>query len=175
MLVSFNADYLVTDQNLQRDIICTMDWFTSSLIKLNASNTKPVFFKTPLKRVELPIPVALHTSSSRPCNCKYTECAKSVKYIGIYFDSDLSCCAQLTYLCKMLKSVSCLIYSIKMFLSFSLRNMIAQALACSYLRYRGTLFMLCSLFWRARVHLLFKSILKSVTFTLSDVSSAEIF
>ncbi|CAN8018586.1 unnamed protein product [Ixodes persulcatus] len=56
-----------------------------------------------------------------------------------------------------------------MFLPFSVRKMITQALAYSYLRYGITIFSCCSLFWRARANSLLKGILKSVAFDKPDI------
>lgn len=122
LMVSSHANYDVAIEKLQKDLVLAMDWFQSNLIRVNSSKTKLVCFKNPQKKVELSTTVVLHTSDCMSCDCIPIPYVNSVKYLGIHFDSDLSWCSHMMYLCKRLRSVSCCLYNVKMFMPFSVRR-----------------------------------------------------
>lgn len=79
--------------------------------------------------------------------------------MGIYLDSDLSCCTQMMYSCKRLRGVSRCLYNVKMFFPFSARKMTTKSSAYSYERYRITI----------SAHSLLKGILRIDVFGRPDV------
>lgn len=90
LIISTHLDIHQAVQFLQHDVEQVMDWFSENLFSINASKTKLVFFKNPLKRVNLDTPVMLHGTKCVNCACPPLNCVDSVKYLGIHFDSDLS-------------------------------------------------------------------------------------
>ena len=65
-------------------------------------------------------------------HCDPIEYVSSIKYLGIYFDCDLSWTTHMTHLCRRLRSVSCMLYNIKRFLPFSVRKMLCTLWSTVY-------------------------------------------
>lgn len=160
---------------LQRDVLKVMDWFDLNMIKVNASKTKLVCFHNPLKVIKLKVPILLHSSNCVACCCVPVEYVSSVKYLGVFFDSDLSWTTHLSYITKRLRGISCLLYSTKVFMPFSVKKMIVYSLVYSVLRYGITLFANCSRLWRARVDSVLRGILKSLAYNSDFASSDNLF
>lgn len=175
VLLSRHLYYADAITLLQKDSIAIMDWFDSNLINVNISKTNLVCFRNPLKTVSLSIPFFLHTSHCVSCNCIPIEYVHSVKYLGIFFDSDLSWNTHLSYICKRLRSVTCCLYRIKAFLPISVRKQITHALAYSLLRYGITVFGHCSGLWHNKVDSILKSILKSISFGYNVPEETSLF
>lgn len=164
VLVTRHVAYSSAVSHLQEDALRIMNWFSSNLIKVNVQKTKLMCFRSPLKALSTNIPFFLHLSTCDPCRCYPIECVNSVKYLGIYFDSDLSFNTHLAYVAKRLRSVSCLLYNGKVFLPFSVRLLIANSLAYSVLRYGVTIFGNGTSGWHHKIDRILKAILKSVAY-----------
>lgn len=175
VLLSSHITYTGAVCALQRDVMQVADWYKNNLIEINSAKTKLVCFRNPLKHVSLACPLYLHSATCVNCYCMPIEYVSSVKYLGIIFDSDMSWNGHLAYICKRLRSASCCLYNIKIFLPVSVRKMLAHALAYSVLRYGVTLFWHCSSFWRSRVDSILKNILKSVSYDLNCPPNTNYF
>ena len=69
VVVSSHLNYDHALQLLSYDSMKVMDWFDANLIKINASKTKLVCFKNPLKRLDSCSSFVLHKSDCLDCNC----------------------------------------------------------------------------------------------------------
>lgn len=175
LLVSRHLNLSSATVKLQENSTQVMDWFKANLIKINVHKTKLVCFSSPSKRKRLDIPFILHSSKCTHCSCTPLEYVNTTKYLGIFFDSDLSWNSHLSYIAKKLRSVSCMLYTTKTFLPLSVRKMIVNALAYGLLRYGITIYANCSMLWYHKIDSILKSILKSVAYTSFDLPSEELF
>lgn len=132
-------------------------------------------FRSPLKRKCPEIPFVLHSSKCTRCICAPIQFVPTNKYLGIFFDSDLSWNSHLSYVAKRLRSVSCMLYSTKAFFPFSVRKMIVNALAYGLLRYGITIYANCSVLWQNKIDTILKSILRSVAYAFISMPSNELF
>lgn len=160
---------------LQVDSCRVMDWFSSNAIKINIAKTKLVCFRSPLKRSWMNLPVLLHGSNCCPCTCRSIQYVDSVKYLGIYFDSDMTWNTHLAYTAKRLRSVSCLLYNTKHLLPFSVRRITVNALAYGVLRYGITVFGNCTTQWKQKIDAILKAILKSVAYNSPFSNNEDLF
>lgn len=160
---------------LQANATQVMNWFDANLIKINVHKTKLMCFNSPLKRMSSHVPFVLHSSNCTSCRCNPLEYVHTNKYLGIYFDSDMSWNSHLSYVAKKIRGVSCMLYSTKMFLPLSVRKMIANALAYGLLRYGITVYAKCSMLWQDKIDSILKSILKSVAYTSINIPSEDLF
>lgn len=174
VLLSRHLYYTDAVRLLQQDTLEIMKWFESNKLLVNTSKTKLVCFRNPLKMVSY-IPFYLHTSCCTSCNCIPVEYVDSAKYLGVYFDSDLSWNTHLSSVCKRLRSVSCCMYRLKNVIPCSVRKMIVHALAYSILRYGITIFGNCSMSWQSKIDAILKSILKSVAYGCSFPPETTLF
>lgn len=160
---------------LQDNATQVMNWFDANRIKINIHKTKLMCFHSPLKRMSSHIPFVLHSSNCTSCRCTPLEYVNTNKYLGIYFDRDMSWNSHLSYVAKKLRSVSCMLYSTKMFLPLSVRKMIANALAYGVLRYGIAVYGKCSTLWQNKIDSILKSILKGVAYTSINIPSEDLF
>uniref|UniRef100_A0A147BN39 Putative tick transposon n=1 Tax=Ixodes ricinus TaxID=34613 RepID=A0A147BN39_IXORI len=115
--------------DLRKNFITVMNRFRNNKISVNASKTKLVCFRSPWKKVQLFPPLFLHNSNCVSCCCNPVQYVSLVKYLGIYFDSDPSWTTRLSFVSKRLRSVSCQLYNVKVFLPFASRKMLMHSLA----------------------------------------------
>lgn len=175
VLVSSHLDFHHSVRLLQHDIERVMDWFSDNLFMVNADKTKLVCFRNPLKRTTLDTSVALHRSNCRDCECPTLDFVSSVKYLGVFFDSDLSWSTHLSHVCGKLRTVSCFLFNSRIFMPYAVRRSIAHALAFSVLRYGITLFGNCAELWQNKVDRIWKGLLKSVGYQLAFPVDTNIF
>lgn len=175
LLVSRHINLCSAISLLQTNATRVIDWFDANCIKINIDKTKLMCFSSPLKRKCPEIPFVLHSSKCTHCICAPLDFVPSIKYLGIFFDCDLSWNSHLSYVAKRLRSVSCMLYSTKTFFPFSVRNMLANALAYGLLRYGITIYANCSMLWQNKIDTILKSILRSVAYTSTSVPSDELF
>lgn len=152
-----------------------MDWFTDNLLDINSSKTKLVCFRNPLKKQQDNVQFFLHPSSCSPCNCVSIESVDNVKYLGVFFDYDMSWNTHMSYLCGKLRSIACMLFNTRVFLPVGVRLLIVHALAYSILRYGVTVFGNCSGRWQEKINILLKGILKSIAYNTDLSTSADIF
>lgn len=143
VLFSRHLVYQRAMEMLQVDATKIIDWFSANKLRVNASKTKLICFRSPLKNVSLTFPLFLHNSSCPCFNCRPVEYVSSVKYLGLHFDCDLTWNSHMSHICQRLRSVSCTMYHIKGFIPLSVRRNIMHALAYSILRYGITIFFNC--------------------------------
>lgn len=122
VLLSRYLVYQRAVEMLQLDVISVMDWFSVNKLRVNASKTKLICFCNPLKNIRLTYPLFLHNSGCLYTQCDPIEYVSSIKYLGIYFDGDLSWTTHMTHLYQRLRSVFCMLYNIKRFLPFLLEK-----------------------------------------------------
>uniref|UniRef100_A0A6B0V3M4 Putative tick transposon n=1 Tax=Ixodes ricinus TaxID=34613 RepID=A0A6B0V3M4_IXORI len=132
-------------------------------------------FFSPLKRVILNKPILLHASDCTSCECVPVDYVNTTKYLGIYFDSDLSWNSHLFYIMKKLRAASCTLYNIRTFIPMSTRRLIVHALVYSVIRYGITLFGQCTNLLETKVNSLLKGILRSVAYGSNIQTSDNIF
>lgn len=152
-----------------------MDWFEANQISVNVQKTKLICFRNPLKRQCIDIPFILHSSSCVSCTCTPIRYHNTVKYLGLFFDSDLSWNTHLDYLAKRLRGVSCLLYHTKTFLPISVRKTVVNALAYGVLRYGITIFANCSTLWRTKIDAILRNIAKNVAYNPNLNQDDDIF
>lgn len=160
---------------LQAGSMCVMDWFDANAIKVNVAKTKLVCFRSSLKRSWVEVPFILHSSNCSPCSCSSIKYVDTVKYLGIFFDSNMAWDTHLSYLAKQLRSVSCFIYTTKHLIPFYVRKGIVNALAYGVLRYGVTIFGHCANQWRVKIDAILTGILKSVVYNTPFWSSENVF
>lgn len=160
---------------LSNDASRLMDWFGENLISINTSKTKLVCFRNPLKCIDYGSPFLLHRTNCPDCTCRPLELVDNVKYLGVFFDSDMAWNSHLSYVCGKLRSVSCLLYNCKVFMPFSVRKSVAHALGYSILRYGVTIFGECSNQWHIRVDRILKALLNSVAYSVDHSSALSVF
>lgn len=175
LLVSRHINLQEAISLLQTNASLVIDWFDANYIKINIQKTKLIRFSNPLKRKCPDIPFIMHSSKCTHCRCTPLEFVNTTKYLGIFFYSDLSWNSHLAYIAKRLRSVSCMLYCTKSFFPFSVRKMLANALAYGLLRYGITVYANCSMLWHTKIDAILKSILKGVAYTSLSNSSDELF
>lgn len=175
VLVSSHLHYSKAVELLQFDSIKIMDWFSRNVISVNTKKTQLMCFSSPLKRVILNKPILLHASDCASCECVPVDYVNTTKYLGIYFDSDLSWNSHLFYIMKKLRAASCTLYNIRTFIPMSTRRLIVHALVYSVLRYGITLFGQCTSLLETKVNSLLKGILRSVAYGSNIQTSDNIF
>lgn len=175
LLFTSHIDIAPAIHMLQADAIAVMDWFKENRISVNSSKTKLICFRSPWKKFTVYPQLFLHKSNCAPCSCLPVQYVNSIKYLGIFFDFDLTWNTHMSFIAKRLRSVSCQLYNLKMFLPFATRKLLMHSLAYSVLRYGITLFFNCSLQWHARIDCVLKGMLKSVSYNLSMCSSDNLF
>lgn len=131
-------------------------WFANNCLSINKEKTKMLCFRNPLKATVTNLPLFLHCRTCQSCQCAPVEYVNSIKYLGVFFDSDLSWNDHMTYLCGRLRSVSSLLFNIKSIVPMSVKITIMHALAYSVLRYGITLFGFCSSRWLCRIDRILK-------------------
>lgn len=175
LLVARHIDFSNSLNLLQANSTHLMDWFTDNLLDINSSKTKLVCFRNPLKKQQDNVQFFLHPSSCSPCNCVSIESVDHVKYLGVYFDYDMSWNTHMSYLCGKLRSIACMLFNTRVFLPVGVRLLIVHALAYSILRYGVTVFGNCSGRWQEKINILLKGILKSIAYNTDLSTSADIF
>ena len=77
------------------------DWLTANELTLNIKKCSFVLFRPYQKKVTSPLDITLFDNETR----KYLrlECKDSVKYLGLLFESRLSCRNQIDYINTKLK------------------------------------------------------------------------
>lgn len=146
-----------------------------NLLKVNVAKTKLMCFRNPLKHGFVDKPFFLHGILCDPCTCVPVKWVETTKYMGIFFDHDMSWNNQLAYICRVLRKVACLLYNIRIFVPLHVRKILVYALAYSVLRYGITVFAHSSGQWHAKVNTLLKSVLKSVAYNSIFTDSTNIF
>lgn len=106
LLLSRHIDLSNAISLLQDNATRVLDWFEANCIKVNIHKTQLMRFNNPLKRKCPVIPFVFHSSKCAQCTCTPLEFNQTIKYLGIYFDSDLSWDSHLSYIAKRLRSVS---------------------------------------------------------------------
>lgn len=124
--------------------------------------------------IKLQVPILLY-SNCVVCCCVSVEYVSSVKYLGVFFDSDLSWTTHLSYITKCLRGISCLPYTTKVFMPFSVKKVIVYSLVYSVLTYGITVLANCSRLWRSRVDSVLRGILKSLAYNSAFASSDNLF
>lgn len=175
LLVSKHVSYCAAVDLLQSDATRILDWFQSNFIDINIDKTKLICFRSPLKALRPNIPVFLHPSGCTPCQCAPVDYVNSTRYLGIFFDSDLSWNSQMAYVSKRLRSVSCLLYNTRALFPFSVRRLVLNSLAYSVLRYGITIFAHCSNRWHTKINSILRNGLRSVAYNTQFHSSDNIF
>lgn len=160
---------------LQNDVYNAMLWFSNNGMAVNAQKTQLVCFRSPLKTTVINLPLYLHKSNCVPCKCTPIPYVDCVKYLGIFFDSNLSWQHHLSLICSKLRSVAWLMFNMKSIAPLSVKKLIVHALGYSVLRYGITVFGFCSDRWRCRVDRIIKNILINVAYNSQTVTAANIF
>lgn len=175
VIVACASKYLHAISLLQNAANRAMDWFDANLISINTTKTQLICFHSPLKRVSLTSPLFLHTSNCLNCACTPVNYTSTVKYLGLIFDSDLAWNSQLAHICKKLRAVSCLMYSVRYVMPLSVRKVIIHALGYSVLRYGITVYGHCALRWKIRINSILRSLLKVISYDLSLDKDTDVF
>lgn len=147
VLVSYASRHSDAIKSLQVSAMETMNWFTANSIDVNTKKTQLICFHNPLKKVDLTQSLFLHSAACSSCSCIPVKYVSTVKYLGLYFDSDLSWNSHLAYVCKKIRAVPPLLYKLRTFIAFSLRKVIVYSLCDSLLRY-GISVGHCALRWK---------------------------
>lgn len=148
---------------------------TNNCLVINQKKTKLICFKNPLKAMVTNEPLLLHARDCASCKCTPIEYVNSIKYLGVFFDSDLSWNDHLAYICGRLRKISWLLFNIRSIAPTNIKVTIMLALAYSILRYGITLFAFCSSRWQCRVDNILKSMLKSIVYNRSSTDNANLF
>lgn len=175
VLLAKHVCYHSAIKMLQNDVYNAVDWFSKNLLKLNVSKTKLVCFRNPLKTTVIDQQIYLHSKSCAPCFCDPVEYVLSVKYMGIFFDSNMSWDTHLAHLCGKLRSVAWLMYHCRSLVPFPVKKIMVHALAYGILRYGITTFAFCSTRWETRIDALLKNILRSVGHNMPSLLSQNVF
>lgn len=85
LLVSSHVNYHQAVRALQHDATRVMDWFYENFITVNASKTRLVCFRNPLKQVNLYESLVLHRSNCQDCTCAPLKYVETVKYLAYFF------------------------------------------------------------------------------------------
>lgn len=175
VLVSRHINYEKALGMLRSDSMRVMDWFHNNRITINVRKTQLMCFRNPLKPTPINLPFTLHSPKCFLCDCRPLEYVNCTKYIGIYFDSDLSWNSHMSYVAGRLRNVSCLLHSIKVFLPLPIRKLMVNSLAYSVVSYGITVFGNCSGLWKRKIDAILKNILRNVAYNSKFSSSENIF
>lgn len=160
---------------LESNLVKIMNWFDSNHIKVNVHKTQLMCYRNPLKATQINLPFTLHSSNCSESNCASLEYVNSKKYLGIYFNCDLFWNIHMFYLSGRLRSVSCLLHSLKVFLLFPIRKTLIHSSACSILRYGITIFGCCSSLWKKEIDAILKNTIKMLLITKSFLQAKTYF
>lgn len=175
VLVACHTNYTSAVRILQQAVFTAMNWFRDNRIKVNASKTSLVCFRNPLKQTVTNIPLFIHTSDCTSCSCTAVSYVNSVKYLGVYFDSDLAWNTHLSYICSKLRSTAWLLYTIRHLAPICVRRAIASSLAYGVLRYGITILSNCPIRWQVRIDNILRNLLKSVAYNCDLTECESIF
>lgn len=175
VLLSKHISYNKAITALQDNIHKTMLWFTDNCLEVNPVKTKLVCFRSPLKLTAIDAPVFLHIQNCFPCRCIPVSYVNSLKYLGVFFDSDMSWHSQLSHVCDKLRSAAWLFFHIRSIVPFHVKKTITHGLVYSILRYGITIFAFCSARWQSRVDSLLRNILKNVAYNAPFPTTDNIF
>ena len=117
----------------------------------------------------------LHTSRCLSCACEPIQHASFIKYLGLFFDSDLTWNTHLAHVCKKIRAVSCLLYNTRYFMPLSVRKIVVHALVYSVLRYGITVYGHCALRWQIRINSILRSLLKTISYDLCLSKDIDVF
>lgn len=175
LLVSRHINFHDSVNTLEENATHIMDWFADNMMDINSSKTKLVCFRNPLKSKPANVKFLLHRSKCDPCTCVPIESVNHVKYLGVYFDFDMSWNTHMSYLCSKLRTVSCMLYNTRVFIPVGVRLLMAHALAYSLIRYGVTVFGNCSGRLQDKVDTLLRGILRSVVYNTPLSTTGNIF
>lgn len=175
LLLAKHVCYQSAIEMLQNDVHNAVAWFAKNRLGVNVSKTKLVCFRNPLKTTVIDRHIYLHSNLCAPCSCVPIEYVQSIKYLGVFFDSNMSWDTHLAHLCGKLRSVAWLMYHCKSIVPFPVKKTIVHALAYGLLRYGITVFAFCAARWETRIDALLKNILRSVGHNLPSLSSQNLF
>lgn len=175
VLLSRHINYCNAVEMLQSDAVKIMDWFDNNRIKVNVYKTQLMCFRNPLKATQINLPFNLHSSNRFECDCTSLAYVNGTKYLGVSFDCDLTWNTHMSYLSGRLRSVSCLLHSLRVFLPYSIRKMLIYSLAYSILRYSITIHGCCSNLWKTKTNAILKNILTNVAYKSKFSSSENLF
>lgn len=140
------------------------DWFYENQIQLNQPKTQLIVFCNPHKKVGYYTLLTLHWLRCKNCTCNTLTYCDTVKYLGIFFNGDMSWNSHLLCICAKLRKVSCILYSLRSFIPYKTRRTILESLGYSNLRYAITIFSHCSETWKIKIDTILKSRIKSVVY-----------
>lgn len=102
----------------------------------------------PLEKPHCLPEIILHGSNCVPCCCTSVQYVNFVKYLGIFFCFDLSWYTHMTFVAKRLRSASCQLCNLKMFLQFAVRKLIMHTALLSFLIVPCNDMIKSMVFWR---------------------------
>lgn len=175
VLLSSHVRYHEAVELLQSDVLRLMNWFSANVMRVNAKKTQLVCFRSPLKQVLLDKPIFLHTSDCVSCECAPIVYVNCTKYLGLYFDCDLSWNSHFFYIFKKIRAASCTLYNLRILLPITTKRLLTHALVYSILRYGITLFGQCTALLESKVNSLLNGILRSVAYGSSLQRSDNLF
>lgn len=175
VLLSSHLSFTTAACLLQNNVCRAMKWFSENGLIVNMKKTELLCFRNPLKRVNLNVPIFLHEQNCFQCQCVPLDYVNSIKYLGVYFDSDLSWNSHLAFVCGRLRGAACALFNMKSLVPLPVKKMVMHALAYSVLRYGITVYAHCSSNWKDRIDSLLKNMLKSIVYSSSVSTSVNLF
>lgn len=104
---------------IESDLLEISKWFAANDLKLNLNKTKCIYFN--LKQSESNLNLKFHSfsCSDQNCQCYTIETVNSVKYLGLYIDSNMKWKSHINYLVKKLRYTLVKFYHLKYKIHFN--------------------------------------------------------
>lgn len=146
---------------IKNDIRKLMRWYRGSQIVVNAEKTKIIVFRHPHKTIGN-LQVRIHGDNCECLNCPQIQCVNTIKYLGLYLDSNMKWHTHVEHVCKKLRTLSAHLYFVKRNAPISITRSIYFAIGLSSLNYGITVYGSCAQYLKNRIESAHRRLLRNV-------------
>ena len=123
-----HKNQMALQEAMNNDLANVVEWLKANRLSLNVSKTKLLIFRSKRKKIDM-------SNFSIKLSGSTLEASKEVKYLGIYFDENLSWDTHIKYLCPKLSKANGIISKLRHFLPKQTLISVYYALFNSHLSY----------------------------------------
>lgn len=131
-------------RKIQKDFNMIIIWLNQKDIFINKEKTISILFQNPMitrfrplntNKIKIHENKCIDMNQIQNCNCKSITCENSIKYLGIYFESNLNWKSQTEFLTKKLNSILYQMKYIENIIPLNTKVLIYKTLCESIIRY----------------------------------------